>query len=77
MKQSSKTAQRNLESSLVGSAFPKCFESKTQYKEWLTQEQIAHTVPFRKNVCEDCTQAFKAQMIEMNRCVNIGFQVKV
>lgn len=75
MKQSARTAEKNLKAA-VQSGYPKCFDSLRQYQEWQRHEEIAHTMPFRKNVCEDCTRAFKTRMVLENRCVNVQIVLK-
>ncbi len=67
---------RNLYASVSVNKIPVCFDSKEQYRDWLEQEQIAHTTAFRKNVCEDCTNEFKKMMIKSHRCVNIQIILK-
>jgi hypothetical protein len=78
MKQAARMAERNLIAAVQSKiGRPKCFESMRQYQDWLTHEQISHTMPFRKNVCEDCTRAYKTQMVLENRCVNVQIVLKV
>jgi len=70
MKSLVRVAKKNLETSLIGRHFPKCFETSEQYEEWLEQESVAHTKLFRKDICEDCNSCFKSQMVLEGRCVN-------
>lgn len=63
-------AKRNLEESLKRAYFPRCYDSKKEYEEWLDAEAIINTKDFRRNVCEDCSKCYQNQMIEKNRCVN-------
>jgi hypothetical protein len=76
MKQTEKIINRNLKASLLNRKYPKCFESSRQYKEWLEQEDLAHTVPVRRNICEDCNLAYKNQMVIEGRCTNIQIVLK-
>jgi hypothetical protein len=70
MKTAIRIAKKNLETSMMGRSFPKCFESLEQYEEWLEQESIANTKNFRKDICEDCTLPYKIAQMAMGRCVN-------
>lgn len=76
MKPQHKRAENNLKKSLMTRYFPKCFDSREQYEEWLEQETIAHTMPFRRNICEDCTLEYKSAMVLSSRCVNIAVVVE-
>lgn len=49
---------------------PRCFDTRKQYDDWLEEERIAATVPFRRNICEDCVRSFKQLMCDEKRCVN-------
>ena len=76
MKYAVRAAKRNLEAAVAKSHHPKCFESRKQYEEWLDHEAIANTVAFRRNICEDCTRCYQAQMVKEFRCANIVLKLK-
>ena len=68
--------ERNLENELKVRSFPRCFDSSSQYKDWLEQEAIAKTVPIRRNICEDCDLEYKNSMVASGRCANIQVILK-
>lgn len=76
MKLAEKIIQKNLRNALLNRKCPPCFESSRQYKDWLEQEAVAHTVPVRRNICEDCNLAYKNQMVIEGRCVNVQIVLK-
>ena len=75
LKERDQLAQRNLIEAVIDHEYPPCFESKQQYQEWLEAERSAPTVPFRRNICEDCTSTYKSSMILKQRCVNEHLEV--
>jgi hypothetical protein len=70
MKPAVRVAQRNLESMMATRHHPKCFESRKEYEEWLDHEAIVNTTAFRRDICEDCTNAHQGQMVREGRCAN-------
>ena len=70
MKQAVRIAKRNLDRMMATRHFPTCFGSRELYEEWLDNEAVAHTVAFRRNICEDCLPGFQAYMVGENRCAN-------
>lgn len=47
---------------------PPCFDSKEQWHQWHIADEIA--THGRTQYCADCTPAYKARMIEENRCIH-------
>ena len=44
---------------------PLCFSSKQQFDEW---KDIAHVAKNNCFICDDCTQSYKFQMTQTNKC---------
>ncbi len=77
MRTNRKILQKNLEiESLNNPSHPRCFDNKKQYQEWLMHEKVVHTLAFRKNICEDCTNSYQKRMINEKRCANPRFLVQ-
>lgn len=48
---------------------PPCFDSASQYRQWLYLETQS-AGPRDRNVCLDCTPEYKDQMLKENRCTH-------
>jgi hypothetical protein len=46
---------------------PRCFNSYPEFKLWVTAARGSHPTPGH-GYCEDCTPAYKDQMVSENRC---------
>jgi len=68
--------QRALEAAVLNYGRPLCFQSKSEYRVWCQLEAQAPTQRFRKDVCEDCSLAFKAEMLRLGRCANKHYRPK-
>ena len=55
-------------------AYPKCFESLTQYHEWKKASRISYP---RFGPCTDCTPEFQDKMKEEFRCEHPQIKFKV
>lgn len=47
---------------------PACFNSESQYKEYLQLKRISGEAHLYRGVCADCTPEFKEQMLTEGRC---------
>mgnify|MGYP000122494042 FL=1 len=45
---------------------PSCFENAEHFEEWLAYARLCGRRP--RSFCQDCTPAYHAQMVEIDRC---------
>jgi len=45
---------------------PSCFKNTEHYEEWLAYARLCGRRP--RSFCQDCTPAYQAQMVEIDRC---------
>lgn len=55
--------------------YPKCFDTKTQFKLWMEKARESK-VPPEHSYCFDCTQEYQYQMIRAGRCEYPGTTFK-
>jgi hypothetical protein len=48
--------------------YPPCYESETQYKEYMHAMIMAGSPTDANNYCMDCTREYKIQMIQEKKC---------
>lgn len=47
---------------------PECFDSKSQYQEYMYWKRLSLETHIHRGVCADCTPEFKEQMLTQGRC---------
>lgn len=48
--------------------YPKCFQSKQQFEAWVAMAKRSKLKNPRLSFCNDCSIAYKRQMIKEDRC---------
>ena len=54
---------------LVKEKAPPCFENQDHFDEWLDLARLSDSLA-PPSFCHDCTPAYKASMVEIDRCVH-------
>lgn len=47
---------------------PSCFQSDSQYREYMGLKRLSRVAHLFQGVCHDCTPEFKEQMLTLGKC---------